>query len=637
MDNDILKALRLQKSISEYRDDLYLSTIQRMQEESARILKPQLGNAFVANCARDLAGEVVRNFFNTSDYHITVDQMATRILKFEYENEYDPIGNNSELHKNVLYQNDMSPDTKDFIAGEINAHLGTNFHFPESTLDSIHADLEKNQHKLFEIERDKDYSDKKARDSFRRSKVDANGDLFDDYTGEKGGHKSVLRNGKTILVSNLQADHVQSREAATYNAKLIKAQGVEELRQFINSADNMKLMHESANTSKGDVRVCKVDGKIVYKNTKDSDYVKSTDITHKATPKQLAEATCKQWEKDSDPEKIQKLKNNGYLNDDGKVPESIRKKLEDNIRHSQNKESSIILKNTKYDTVAKDAAASTKKNIGKIVAGQVIYYAVPPIVYELRKILCDGATKLDNAISRLAESGKRICNYVFSHLKDIFKSVAENSLKTFLKTFMDTLINMVKASVKKLLKIAKSLVMSVVDAIKIVTSPNTSGAQKADSVFTLFGVTITNIVLELLFEAIEDGLGIPEFLLSPLQILTSIICTNLVMLILEKADIFNVHLGFKMTALEEMFERERENYNRQYEEYNQTTQEEIADLLQKLKDDCQNISDSLKNFDPYEDSAREILEDVNRIFNMNIDFEAEWQSFLGRPAVETTA
>jgi hypothetical protein len=86
-----------------------------------------------------------------------------------------------------------------------------------------------------------------------------------------------------------------------------------------------------------------------------------------------------------------------------------------------------------------------------------------------------------------------------------------------------------------------------------------------------------------------------------------------------------------------MFERERENYNRQYEEYNQTTQEEIAALLQKLKDDCQNISDSLKNFDPYEDSAREILEDVNRIFNMNIDFEAEWQSFLGRPAAETTA
>ncbi len=621
MDNDILKALRLQKSISEYRDDLYLSTIQRMQEESARILKPQLGNAFVANCARDLAGEVVRNFFNTSDYHITVDQMATRILKFEYENEYDPIGNNSELHKNVLYQNDMSPDTKDYIAGEINAHLGTNFHFPESTLDTIRKEGDAAQTKLFE-KKDGRYVDinmiQKAKGDYVKQQT-ADGSTLKDEYNDKDVEYYETKSGRSRR--NLDVDHNQATATATYNSKFLKEEGIQKLKENLNSESNFAMMNKIANESKGDVRVYDKNG---------------NDITHRASPAQLSKAICDRWE-NANPETKQKLIEEGYLTADGKVPKSIQKKLNDNIKKSQNSESKVILQNTDYNKVKNDAIDKTKKSIGKIIAGQVIYYAVPPIVYELRKILCDGATKLDNAISRLAESGKRICNYVFSHLKDIFKSVAENSLKTFLKTFMDTLINMVKASVKKLLKIAKSLVMSVVDAIKIVTSPNTSGAQKADSVFTLFGVTVTNIVLELLFEAIEDGLGIPEFLLSPLQIITSVICTNLVMLILEKADLFNVRLGFKMAELEEMFERERENYNRQYEEYNQTTQEEIADLLQKIKDDCQNISDSLKNFDPYEDSAREILEDVNRIFNMNIDFEAEWQNFLGRPTVEITA
>ena len=81
---------------------------------------------------------------------------------------------------------------------------------------------------------------------------------------------------------------------------------------------------------------------------------------------------------------------------------------------------------------------------------------------------------------------------------------------------MDILIGMVKATVKKLLKIIKSLIMAVVDSVRVIATPETTAAQKADAVFNLFGITITNIVIELLFEAIEKGAHIPEFLLKPL-------------------------------------------------------------------------------------------------------------------------
>ena len=50
------------------------------------------------------------------------------------------------------------------------------------------------------------------------------------------------------------------------------------------------MMHASANASKGDIRVCKVNGEIKYVNARSKDYDPSTDITYKATPKQLAES-----------------------------------------------------------------------------------------------------------------------------------------------------------------------------------------------------------------------------------------------------------------------------------------------------------------------------------------------------------
>lgn len=611
MENELQKALRLQHQISIYRDELYLSTINNIQEQAASILNPNLGSIFVRNCARDIGGEIIRNFFDTSDYNITVDQMVTRIIKFDYNNDYDPLKNNTEAQKSVYNYND----------------------YYSSTLDEINIDLDASQQQLFDTERKKDSADRKSRDDYRDSKRDINGDLYDELSGVKEEKKTIIQNNKEVHKSDLQADHIQSREAATYNKKYIKEKGIEELRSILYSSDNMQMLHASANASKSDVRVCNVNGNIVYKTTKDSDYDKSTDITHKATPKQLAEAACQQWEKDSSPEKIQKLKDKGYLNEDGKVPKSVRIKLEKNIRHSQDSESKVILKNTNYGKVAKDSTNKVKSNIGKIIAGQIIYYAVPPIIYEVRDIVTDPNIKLDNALSRLAQAGKNIGNYVFSHLKDIFKNVSENSLKKFIKTFMDILIGMVKATIKKMLKIIKQVIMSVVDSVKIIITPSSTAAQKADAIFNLFGVTITNIILELLFETIEKGLGIPEFLLSPLQILTSVICTNLVMLVMEKADVFNVRFGFNIEKLEEIFEKERNNYTAQTEAYNNATQAEIEQLLNKVKSECRQICDSLKSFDPYEDSVRETLESVSRIFNMNIDFEGEWQRFLNTPSV----
>ncbi len=601
------EALKVRNAMSDYRDKVYLNMIRQIKEKTNEILKDDLGSQFVYSCGRDLAGEVVRTYFDTSDYNITVDQLATRILKFNYKDEYDPLYSDETIRKNVYNYNDIS----------------------SSTLDVIKKDLDDSQEQLFEIERKKDSSDTKSRRAYRDSQANEDGVIYDELTGRKGESTTVQKNGKDVLVSDLHADHIQSREAAKYDKKRLTEKGVEELREFIGSSDNMQIMHASANTSKGDIRVCEIDGKIVYKNARSNDYDPSTDITHKATPEQLAEAVCQQWEKDPDSAKAQKLKDKGYLNEDGNVPKSVRKKLEDNIRHSQNQESKIILKNTKYGEVAKEAAGHTAKNIGKIIAGQVIYYAAPPIIFEARCIVQNKDMTIDNAMNKLSAAGKRIGNYVYSHLKDIFKNVASNSLKKFIKSFMDILIGMVKATVKKLLKVVKSLVMAVVDSVRIIATPDTTPAQKADSVFNLFGITVTNIVIELLFEAIEKGANIPEFLLKPLQIVTSVVCTNFTMLILQKADIFDVRLGFKIEAIKKVFAEEKENYQRQMDVAEQFTDLRVEEIINNSKKECMVIYNELLAMDTKKQTVRGELEKINQMFSVDIDFEGAWLKYLG--------
>ncbi len=622
MDNEqslLAQAVHQRNMLAMYRDKKYENLINRLNTQASQLLKDDLGSQFVGNCARDLAGEVVRNFFDTSDYHITVDQLAERVLKFTYEEDFDPLKNNGSsenIRKNVYNYSDIT----------------------SSTLASISEDLDNHQEQLFTEERSIDKLDIKGKKEYRENQRDESGNVYDELTGKKESKYTVIKNGKEVFVSDMQADHIQARESARFNSKYIDENGAELLRTFWNSSDNMQMMHASANSSKGDVRVCQIDGKIVYKNTKEKDYNPATDITHKATPEQLTQATIAQWEKgDIDSPKIQKLIEQGYLvkNDDGSVsvPKSVRKSLENNIRQSQNAESKIILENTDYKAVGKDAFSMTKSSVGRILAGQIIYYAAPPLVYEVRCILKDKKIKIDNALQRIGEAGKRICSYVVSHLGDIFKNVIFNSIKKFIKTFMDILINMVKATVKKMLKLAKNLLMSVVDAAKIIATPGTSAAQKGDAVFNLFGVTVANFVVEILFEIIEKGLHIPEFLLAPLQILTSVICSNLVMLVLQKADIFDVRFGFKMKAIRELFENERNAYENEMNIVTRQVGCRIDDLIAKATSDCREIYDNLIEIKTSEESVRESLQVLDKMFAMNINFDSEWEKFIGNYAL----
>lgn len=577
-------------------NNLYINLLEQTNEQCKEILKDDLGNQFIHSCAKDLAGEVVRQFFDTSDFYITVDQLADRIIHFSYDNDVDPL--KEDVKKNVYNYSEKN----------------------SSTLKNIISDIDKYNEKLFvknkdpETGKNTDYKDKKIMEygkrRYRESKTDENGKLNDELTGKEGGTKED-KNGKKS--STLQVDHQQAAAAASYNKKYLTQKGVQDLKFFFNSKDNFAMIDQTANQSKGDVRVYDKNG---------------NDITHRATPEQLANAVCERWE-NVKPETKQKLIDKGYLNEDGKVNKSVKKKLTENLRHSQNVESKVILKNVKYDQVAKDAGKNTAANLYKIVAGQIIYYAAPPLLYEVRCIVKEKNITIDNALNKIEKAGKRVGKYVYSHLKDILGNIVVNSLKSFVKTFMDILINLVKATVKKMLKMAKTLCLSVVDSVRIIADKNRTPAEKGDAVFSLLGVTVANIAIEALFEYIEAQSGLPEFLLTPFQIITSVICSNLVIIILQKLDLFDVRFGFKVNKIEQLFNNSRNEY---IDACNYLLSETSVDsklIIQEIENDTKSIFEHLNEISVYDYSVRDDLQKISDYFSMGVDFENSWSKYLG--------
>lgn len=353
-------------------------------------------------------------------------------------------------------------------------------------------------------------------------------------------------------------------------------------------------------------------------------------ITYKATPEQLADAVCEQWEKETTSgKKVEELKKHGYLDENGKVTKAVRKELVRNIRRSQNGESKVILQNTDYKKVSKDSLKFTTESLWKIVAGQILYYAAPPIIYEVKVILIDKNISLDNALEKIENAGKRVGKYVYENLKTIFANIAENSLKTFIKSFMDILINMVKATVKKLLKMAKSLVLSTVDAVRILMDKNADSTHKADAIFNLYSVTITTCAVDVVFEFIKYECHLPEWLLAPLQVLTTVVCTNLTMLILRKADLFDVNYGFKMAQIRKLFENTNIMYEQQFQLAMDVADYRIEEIINEAKNECMVIYENLEEIDIRRTSVRDDMEKINSMFSVGIEFEADWLRFIG--------
>lgn len=611
---NVLDFVQARNALLHKEKKLYLAAVGQLNMKTRELLTNDFGTTLVKNCARDVAGEAARRFFDMGDTYITVDHLYERIVHFSYENDRDLLGDDQAIRK-AYYNMEDSPQHSE-------------------TLKSIAEQCRSAQKQLFEENRSQDRMDANGKKQYRNNQTQPDGKLYDELTGREGSSSEVIRNGKLHTKSDLHADHIQARESVKYNSRYIRGERLEELKAFYNSEDNMQMMHASANTSKSDVRVCVVDGKVVnlQSNEMKSRIEKGEvieDITHKATVAQLVEATVEQWEKETPSgNKIQMLKEKGYLDENGKVKKAVRKELENNIRHSQNKESVKILKSTDYGQVTKDAAKGTARSIHKIVAGQMIYYALPPLVFETQSILKQKDLTLDTFFTKLKQAGARVTQYVKRKLGRIFKNIFQHSVNKFIKTFFDIILELVKATVNKLVKLIKQLVLSLVQCIKILCDGKSTAAQKADAITKTLSLTITAVVVELLFEYLDKQFHIPKLLMEPLQIIVTVLATNVIMLILQKADLFDVQYGLLVANVEKVFNETNGAYLQDSAKLIKAGTDEIEAITVALESQMQEIEMSIAQVNPYRNDVLPSLERINLLFDMKIDFLSEWNTFI---------
>ena len=602
------------------------------------LLKNDFGSTLARNCARDAAGEVVRKFFDTSDYYITIDQMFDRIVHFSYENAPDPLGIYFEdIRKNLYNMNDDPRFSR--------------------TLKDIARKCQDAQEKLFLKEEyvdkngktKKRYVDRKlmedGKEAYRDEQKDSEGRLYDELSGDSSDDE------------RLEVDHVQAAATARINSLYLDSpEAIQALKEFYNSSENFQMLEKRANGSKGDVRVY-ADGdrkmtddeiKAIRKDIKDrlkQEYIdegmdakeankkadakaeeeitKKYDVTFKAS---AAEAICNRWE-NTTGETREELIRTEKLNEDGTVPSDVKKQLEKNLRDSMNAESKVILKHMNYSKVCSDALEETKKGLSKIVAGQVIYYVLPPLVFETQCIVRKKDMTLERFFDEIKASGKRIVRYVKSKLGEILTNLVGNSANKFIKVFFDIIIETVKETVKRLVKIAKQLALSLVQCVKIICSNGSTTAEKADAVTRTLSVTITAVALEILFEYMEKQFGLPDIIMEPLQIIVTIITTNLIMLILQKADLFDVQYGLLIENIDAAFKEEQIKYENESAELLAQSKLNMETGFDTINNQLISIQNSIKKMDFYMSDVTPQLNQINEIYNMGIDFDAKWLEF----------
>lgn len=622
-----IELLDMRNALAVEQYELYISTLTNINMRYRELLTNDFGTTLVKNCAWDAADILVDNYFNTRDYYISPQQVYDRICSFSYEDELDPLADNAGIRK-MLRENENTSEV----------------------LSDIEKTCREAQKKLFE-KKDGSYIDSKiiqgGKANYRKAHES---DMRDELTGKSQEH----------LDHPLEVDHVQAAATATYNSKYLRKGAEDALKQFYNSPDNFQLLSKSANASKGDVRVYSDGNKVISEKTlvkekheladtlrreyqregmSQSDALKEArkqaqtkisekyqDITYKATAEQLTQAVCDQWENSSASAK-ENLTSDGILDKDGKVKPEVRVKLEEDLRKSMNAESEKILKNTDYKQAVKDAGEYTKMSAKKIIVGQVVYYVLPPMVFETRTLIHRKNMTLDIFLREIKRSGHRVVHYVASKLGEIFKNIAGNALNKFLKSFFDIIIEMVKETVKRVLKIVKQLVLSLTNCVRIIVDKSATSAQKADSVSKLMSATVSTVVIEVLFECIEKQFKLSHTLMESLQIIVTILVTNIIMLILQKADLFNVQYGLLISNIQAVFVQENEIYLEESNHLKQQSEREADEYMDELHEQIGKIEASLTDFSPFEGDACIELDRLNEIYQMGIDFKQEWLDF----------
>ena len=172
------------------------------------------------------------------------------------------------------------------------------------------------------------------------------------------------------------------------------------------------------------------------------------------------------------------------------------------------------------------------------------------------------------------------------------------------------------------------MVLSLVNCVRIVADGNSSVEEKADAITKILATSITGVVLEILFEYAEKQFGLPDIFMEPLQIIVTIIAMNLIMLVLQKIDLFDVQYGLLVANIEKVFEEENSVFLNKSQELIENGGAVMEAYIDDLEQHIADIEQSISELDLFAYDAEEPLNQINSIFDMGIDFDQEWHAYV---------
>ena len=444
---------------------------------------------------------------------------------------------------------------------------------------------------------------------------------------QKGKNKYRKDYDEIGNAEKIDVDHTQALAQAKVHIKYLKEGGEKAIKEFYNSEDNFQMLGRTANQCKGDAKVFLKDENGNYVKDKDGNKI---DITYEATPEQMTEAIIEKLEggKNRDPKTTQKLKNEGILDENGKVKPGVKRKIKEGIKKSQDKEGEVTYKNIDKTKIAKDAGKETVKQVGKMISGQLIYYLVPPIIYEIKENIKNKNNE-DSTLENLKNSAEKIIEYVSSKIGKILANIFPNGIKKFLKNFFDIIIEIVKGALKKILKIAKQLLITIVDAIKILFDNSKSFLEKMDAILQLVAGIFVNIAIGILGEYIQKQFMIPEMFWFPLEMIIRIILSNFIMLLLKKLDLFGVNRKIKIEKVRIIFEEEREKTDLELQKKLDNVNYNNQQIFEELNLELKGIQKSIQENDMFNVSIKNDVKRMFEIFGKEIKMDRELLAFLG--------
>lgn len=341
-------------------------------------------------------------------------------------------------------------------------------------------------------------------------------------------NESIYKNKRHAKSKNnadqaAEADHVLSCAEICNKLKANKAINPEDIKEIINSEDNLAI------TSKHNNR-----GSVVGKFDKSQQQLQKELDQGFVENKQGKKVQLSDKDRKSRQEMINKME---------KAQQSVDRQVNDKVIDN-------IIKDSKTQ---KRLAGDALSSAGHMAIGEAVIILIKPLYFELKDCFQNGIEEGVGETSfklALKKRLSRMKNYVLENAKTTLRGGVFNFFRNFLTMLLEGIVNCFVGVFKHIARMIKEGIKSLFQILPILRDSEKSASQKGDAILKLV-VSSTTIFASIGIEAWLNSVGIAEpwsIILS--SVLTAVI-TALMMYLLDKIDLFGVNKELKLKRVSE--------------------------------------------------------------------------------------